>query len=1319
LSGTTGGAGTYTVSISQTAVNGTLKGSNEYGRTLTRRDAGYIIDALIYDLTYDGNAQSVTAGLAYWDYGFYPDSGPPEAPESLIPEAIKAATLAAVGFLKTRAQSVALNNTIAPLQIRVPQYRDTAGSAGASTLIGDNIDDIIELIDTGPTAVGTTVTKTTPTPADGVNSTTDLINASTTLNSALSTIKTNVINYLIANYPELDNLDFRTKAEFDIDNVIEAVRFDFMFDSNYQTLKAAHAYARPQAANLFLQSSRIKESTLNALEETRQQAIANVGSDATAIARINALMADLSTFVYSVSNEGDVCQTESRNRDHAILQLERNRDFIVAEIAAYIADEYSDTATATSDSSDVITVSDTSWLRRNVSIRFTGTGFGGIQADQIYYVRSIVNGTTFTIGTTRNAASAVTLTTDTGSMAVELVYNQDLCLRDVGTYVDALKWDLKYSSNYKSRFVSRYYTNAVMGSFEEDMYYLRDGTGIRDQTLADLSGDLTTPNEFGTSRVTAGAYCSLDPGWGPADFRTWILTRSPYVQGVTTFGNAAIGQKIDGALHNGGNDSMVSNDFTQVISDGIGAWVDNNGRAELVSVFTYYSHIGYLCTEGGRIRGTNGNNSYGDFGSVAEGFDETEVPNTAVVDNRLAFKATVDNVFTNGSAMQFFEFENAGIDYTEVTYTLLGGGIQAAVDADEFRDDAVYQVRLLDLAPIGEDGEFGGRGYKTNSNTAQGGSSTTITLAATDPESNTAYVGMRIVITGGAGVGQYAYIGAYNSGTKLANVFKESELPASVAGWDHFVAGTGIVSPDASSTYTVEPRLEFTKPGFSNQAATGLPSGAWVDAVYGETSVTYTSLSGSYSGSGASGAQFTVIRNGWKYVPLLQTAGTDYQRLETITIAGTDLGGISPQNDLVITITAVNSVTGAILEFDHEGSGVGGRFVAVKGTSTDQGAYSNDGLSWTAMTLPSTGDWTSVAHGVVQDSSSVSKVSRFVAVRSGSSAAAWSADGITWTAATLPTSTNWQRVTFGNGRFVAISNNSTTVAISLDGEVWDITGTLPSTGFLDITYGKGRFVAVKNGDTGAAAYSSDGESWTGVNLPANSDWLSVAYGKNLYVAVASNSNSGAYSTDGIAWTAMTVGSLDGSTTAGYQRVRYGQGLFMATAFISGDTGYSFVATSESGLLWTAQGVDDFGNNIDGYRALAFGNPQRTGRWVALQAASGTFATRIRTGATVKARASVAEEKIFIIKILEPGSGYDTLPTMTIVDPNNLFEAPFEIRKGSGVLANPSFVNRGSQYTTGSAEVDIGDGYADFYQPGSFIAVRQITERPVPGSNVVY
>jgi hypothetical protein len=39
--------------------------------------------------------------------------------------------------------------------------------------------------------------------------------------------------------------------------------------------------------------------------------------------------------------------------------------------------------------------------------------------------------------------------------------------------------------------------------------------------------------------------------------------------------------------------------------------------------------------------------------------------------------------------------------------------------------------------------------------------------------------------------------------------------------------------------------------------------------------------------------------------------------------------------------------------------------------------------------------------------------------------------------------------------------------------------------------------------------------------------------------------------------------------------------------------------------------------------------------------------------------------------------------------------------------------------SGSAAVDTGDGYADFFQSGSFIAVRRLTKVPPVGSNVVF
>lgn len=1095
--------------------------------------------------------------------------------------------------------------------------------------------------------------------------------------------------------------------------ILEAVAFDFMFDSNFQSTKAAYSYLRSSATEVFTLGQ--KTITRDALDNAKTEALANVGGDTTAQSRIAGLMTILDDVIFSGSNEGSRCATDLRAADYAVLQLERNRNFITAEISAWIAATYTDTVTAVAESSDTLTITDTGWLQRNAAIRFSGTLIGGLDANTTYYVQNVISSTVFTIAETRNATDPLDITADeSGSMTVRLHYNSELCLRDVGTYIDALKYDLKYPGNYKSLFAARYYTNAIKGSLEEDMFYLRDATGLRDMTLEGLTGDLLAPNEFGTSRVSAGAYASLDPGWGPQDYRTWIQTRSPYVQGLTTFGYAAIGQKIDGALHAGGNDSITSNDFTQVISDGIGAWVANNGRAELVSVFTYYAHIGYLATEGGRIRGTNGNNSYGDFGSVAEGVDPTETAGLAVVDNQFQFVSTVGSVFGDGSKFFQLEFENAGIDYSEHTWTFTGGGTGAAVENDEYRDNGVYAVRLQDL---GDDssGQFGGQGYISNANTAQGGTSTSLTLAATDGEVSGAYVGMALYLTGGSGVGQYGFITSYNAGTKLATVVRENGS----SGWEHVIPGTTIATPDASTTYVVEPRIIFSSPAFASTSRSfnvaDVPYAIeWVD-----TSASYVSVSGTYAGMLGSGATFTVVRNTWKYIPTLQAAGSNYARLETITIPGTSLGGVSPANDLVITITAVDAVNGSILEFDHDGFGLAGKFLGWK-YGTNKIYHSIDAVSWTEANLPSTSNWVGLSSGLIDDGSSFQKRSKQVIFGTGT-VAAHSDDGISWTSTTLPRSgQNWVSA-YGNNRFVAVTNDVSAArpVVSLDGEVWDIIGDTNIGDARDITYGRGLFVVVQGNSTNAWT-SPDGIVWTQRTLPASSNWSSVTWGNNKFIAVASNSDNGAYSFDGITWTSVAMGSPDSTTPAGYQKVRYGQGLFMATLSSGSLTGYSFVATSEDGINWDHRDVD---SNVshNGWKELAFGTPQRTGHWVAVCAQATTFDSYvvIDTGAKARARAFVAEEKIFAIRITEPGSGYTEIPTMTIVDPNNIYEAPNEIKLGRGVIAQPSWLNRGNQYATASAEIFSGDGYANFVQSGSFVAVRRMTFLPATGSNIVF
>ncbi len=1397
--------------------------SVKYSKTVCRRDTGYIIDAMAYDLTYGGNAMSVQAGLAYYD-------GP--GSQLMIDSTEITATIASYGRLKTVMQQLVSNTTVTRSSGNSSiQWTDSglSGGTAATALIGANIDIITNIIagdSTGGNPPQTRVTSitagnvantaanhglnvgdtfvpevsgngfiagttyyvlTTPalnqftvstsfggSAATLVNGTgldiegaivnrpatawvaalgTGLVTAYTSLSAQSESIAANTITFLTSNYPDL--VYNQAKCSRDVRIIIDAVAYDFMFNSNFQTFKSAYAYLRSSASEVF--SLGQKDATRAALEYVKTSVQANVSSNATAQARTEVLMTLLDTILFAATNEGSPCATSERTADYAVLQLERNRNYIVAEIDAWIDSTYTTTATNTADTTNLITVSSTSWLQRNTAIKFTGTTIGGIVAGQTYYVQNVVSATTFKIATTRNSNTPLTLTTASGSMTVSLVYNSELCLRDVNEYIEALKYDLKYPGNYKSLLAARYYSNAVRGSLEEDMYYLRDGCGVRDQTLDGLTGDLLAPNEYGTSRVSAGAYCSLDPGWGPDDYRAWIITRSPYIQGVTTFGTAAIGQKIDGALHNGGNDSMVSNDFTQVISDGIGAWVANNGRAELVSVFSYYSHIGYLSTEGGRIRGTNGNNSYGDFGSVAEGFDQTETPNTATVDNKFQFNATVGSVNTDGASMLNFEFENAGIDYNEAVWTLTGGGINASATANEFRDGGVYTVRLTEVddpdpnSSDAYDGQFGGFGYITNSNTAQGGTTTSINLAATDSELSTAYVGMKVFLTAGRGVGQFGIISTYNNGTKLATVIRESD---GAPGFDHVVPGTTILGPDASTTYTVEPAISFTAPTYSSTVGTAADSAAYSDILYTDTIATYIGITGTASGSGINAA-FNILRKGSKYFVFVDSGGTDYERLETVTIPGTSLGGVSPANDIVVTATSVDPSTGAILRIDFEGVGIGGNYIAILSTGSDD-AITSTGGAWTSNpnNLPSSTTWSALASGKLTNTISITStvsgtayriatlgtannfpaigapvaqvgvdfianaagfgdatvtplVIRTIAIETGGQATAYSDNGgQTWTAGgNLPSTGSWVSVAYGAGRFVCIKTGSSDSAYSDDGGVtWIAGGALPaSTTWTSITFGANKWVAVASGGVQAASSVNGGQTWLSRTLPASSNWSSVTFGNNRFVAVSSSSGTAAaFSFNGFDWTASTI------TNAAYNNVTYGQGIFFAVG--NGTT----ASSSEDGVLWISRTIST-SNSI----SVAFGNVSRTPRFRTISSSGSSNTSEIVCGARARARAFVAQNRIFAIRMTEPGSSYTSAPTMTITDPNDVFAAPFTVRIGSGVLATPTFNNRGTGYITGSAEIFSGNGYADFYQSGSFVAVRRLSARPVAGSNVVF
>ena len=1400
------------------------------GQDNCKRDVGYILDALQYDMTYGGNTQTLIVGSSYYSNATL-----------TIGSYEKTATIAAYTWLKSFIDNIVIANTAGWVKnsALTQVVAGTPGSAGAATFAQARVQDTIDWITNG-TAPATIL----PTASIALASTA-LQNGYNALQAAKSEIQADTVGWVQKFY---QTVNFTSATCYrDAGYIVDALSYDLVFGTNFNSVKAGMAYYRATTSAQYVinnqlapevgainfighKSKRIAAygagAQLTTILDDMIMSIAGTVTGTTSATAVGGNITVASTAglipgmaisfsgslgginvkqtywiisvingttitiestygsgtpitlsnasgsaTFSAGNGLEVTGTNTYNNVLTTIQgieiLRANKTFLADEATAWVLATFGGTVTTTTASNDQLTTSAPHNLTAGDPIVFSGTTIGGMVAGTIYYVLSVPSSVTFTVTSTQGSSTVFEINDGSGSMAVRYSFSSDLCKRDMITYIDALIYDVNYLGNYKSLRAITQYKNAVTGSLLSNMFLLRNGTGLRNMTLTGLTGTLSSANVYGTKRPTAGAYSSLDEGYGPTDTNVWITPRSPYTQNVTMFGTACIGMKIDGSLHTGGNRSIVANDYTTILSDGIGVWCTGSASlTELVSVFTYYSYIGYLAENGGKIRATNGNNSYGTYGSLAEGVDTYETPITATVNNQY-YQAQITGVVTDGTENIYrLEFSNAGTKYNTATYSISGTGYNATTVANEFRDNAVFEGRLL----------TNGANYVATSNVAQGGSTTSITLAATDSAISAAYVGMRIIVSAGTGKGQTGYFTTYNSGTKGGIIAKESFTTLNVTaagsslltvtdttslyanmpiiftgsilvgctlsagtiyyvvgasitstqfsvsassggvalsvgtatgtgmivnavGWDHIITGTAIVANlDLTSAYILEPRVTFSSPAYTPSAITSA-SAAWVDMAYGDTTVTYNgsgSVGVASTGGSGTGATFTVTRTGTAYSIATNNTGTGYKINDTVTIDGALLGGTTLLNSITVSVNNVSTPLGAIFNFTYTGTGSGGAFVAIaSGVTTTQ--YSTDGSTFVAGGAMSAAiTWTALASGN----------GRWIALSSGTVSnyttdptAAWTVGG------TMPAGAGtWSAICYGNGVFMAVQTGSATAAYSVNGTSWFATSALPaSTTWTGVAYGNGVYVAVASGGT-QAAISTDGLSWVTKSLPVSATWSSVTFGKGVFVAVASGSRITAYSKDGLTW----IQSLAGMPASqAWTKVRYGQGLFVATA--TGST--AIAATSENGANWTSRTL----TATQAWPAIAFGNPSSVPVWLALTTST-TTANKILVGCTAQGRVKVSNGAISEIRLVEPGSGYLSIPTMTIIDPNQTTAATWTLRVGVGALANPTFTNRGLQYATATATVS-GNGYGDSFQTGYYLNVAGLPSNPTAGSNV--
>ena len=365
------------------------------------------------------------------------------------------------------------------------------------------------------------------------------------------------------------------------------------------------------------------------------------------------------------------------------------RDTIISPLIGNV------TTTYTSAGSSLTTLKVASTTGIGVGMTITGTGFASAQT-----VTAVIDSVTLTISANPDTSPSGTLTFTYLSTDASPVPNQN-----------------------------------------STMFLLSNETMVQGLLMIGMTGFQASgshPTDY-TQATVGGVFLRLNPA-------SVISTKSPYIKDCTAKSSGGVGAIVDGSVHASGNRSMLFWAYNQVHDGGVGLVVCNLGKAEAVSCFTYYCYFGYFTYGGGIIRSLSGNNSYGTYGCVSQGYDSTETPVTGTVyGNMLTFNTAVaTGTFvqgelitqaTSGATARVTSVQTGYLYYKQVsgtfdtTHTVTGGTSSATCIPTNDTGQNNYLIVLSNVSAtpqVGASIQF--TSGDTNAYVIQGVSSATVNL---------------------------------------------------------------------------------------------------------------------------------------------------------------------------------------------------------------------------------------------------------------------------------------------------------------------------------------------------------------------------------------------------------------------------------------------------------------------------------------------------------------------------------------------------------------------------------------------------------------
>ena len=202
-----------------------------YNKETCRRDVGYIIDSVCFDLLHGGNVQSIKSGVYYYSYNT----------NSVLPVTTStneiSATTAAYNFIKSIIPSIVTGQKIlSTYQTGTVQVTNiTPGSSHEVIKLKDKIDVITDIIRNGPTAAED------KTPIALIeNTATNIISSYKILIANIPFIKAEVLAFINAT---MNTFTYnRQKSYRDAGILIENMAYDMAFGGDEKSIESGLAY---------------------------------------------------------------------------------------------------------------------------------------------------------------------------------------------------------------------------------------------------------------------------------------------------------------------------------------------------------------------------------------------------------------------------------------------------------------------------------------------------------------------------------------------------------------------------------------------------------------------------------------------------------------------------------------------------------------------------------------------------------------------------------------------------------------------------------------------------------------------------------------------------------------------------------------------------------------------------------------------------------------------------------------------------------------------------------------------------------------------